>query len=158
MSEVPPMPTWPDPNGSAAEWDQYLRDIETRSQATAKQVNVLRGCCRPAKASHWAAWLRTWMDAGNEASHYYDYSFSRVANSWLVLNEPPKVVPEACGAQAVHVIVPAFVPFAPGDLDGVPLGHCSWYFFGAGETEPVTRGNGWVPMYTDVSDILMGAS
>lgn len=91
---------------------------------------------RPCTVTEYAAWLRAWLEAGNQPTHYYDYPFERQA--WLTAQRDFTTGGE-CGANAVHVVVPVGV-----SCEGGALGHNQLYFM-----EGITQRGGCVPVFND---------
>lgn len=91
---------------------------------------------RPATLDEYLTWLRAWLDAGHQPTHAYDYPWSRQA--WLTASRDFTLGGE-CGANAVHIIVPAGIRHAGGGL-----GHNQLYFIDG----PEQRGH-TVPVFSD---------
>lgn len=91
---------------------------------------------RPCTMNEYAAWLRAWLKAGNQPTHYYDYPFE--GQTWLTAQQDFTTGGE-CGANAVCVVVPAGVSYKGGSL-----GHNQMYFM-----DGVTQRGGWIPVFND---------
>lgn len=91
---------------------------------------------RPCTVTEYAAWLKAWLDAGNQPTHYYDYPFER--QTWLTAQRNFTTGGE-CGANAVHVVVPAGVSY-----EGGALGHNQLYFM-----DGATQCGDFVPVFND---------
>lgn len=91
---------------------------------------------RPATLDEYLTWLRAWLDAGNQPTHAYNYPWSR--QTWLTASRDFTLGGE-CGANAVHIVVPAGIRHAGGGL-----GHNQLYFADG----PEQRG-GVVPVFAD---------
>ncbi|MFM9635952.1 hypothetical protein [Streptomyces turgidiscabies] len=75
---------------------------------------------RPATLDEYLAWLRAWLDTGQQPTHAYDYPWSRW--TWLTATQDFTLGGES-GSNAVHIIVPAGIQHARGGL-----GHNQLYY------------------------------
>jgi hypothetical protein len=91
---------------------------------------------RPATVTEYIAWLRPWLAAGNQPTHYYDYPWARW--TWLTAEKDFTTGGE-CGANAVHIIVRPGVRHAGGGI-----GHNQLYFL-----DGTKQVGGQIPIFTD---------
>ncbi|MFD6334895.1 hypothetical protein ACFWGI_35705 [Streptomyces niveus] len=91
---------------------------------------------REATIGEYVDWLKSWIAAGNEPTHYYDYPFARW--TWLTAVRDFETGGE-CGAQSVNIIVPPGIRHRNGDL-----GHNKLYLLDG----PVLRGTS-VPIFSN---------
>lgn len=134
---------------------QEIAESEQQSaanRATAREVT--QGSLRPARRQDYEAWLRSWVEAGNQPTHPYNYPFEQGNSSnafephgkrWHVAEQDFSTVP-LHGADSVCIIVPEGVQHVEGEL-----GHTSLYFYK--NPDPEQQGphaSGWVPSYNDL--------
>lgn len=75
---------------------------------------------RRATLDEYVAWLRPWLAAGNQPTHYYDRPFGR--QKWLTAERDFTTGGE-CGALSTEIIVPAGIKHLGGGI-----GHNQLYF------------------------------
>lgn len=98
----------------------------------------------PSSPQVYLRWLETWLAAGNNPTHYYDYSASRW--NWLLAQDDFHTGGE-CGANAVQIIVPSGIRWIGG-----ALGHNKLYFMDG----PGQQG-GSVPVFEGPEFLALGA-
>lgn len=97
----------------------------------------------PLPADRYAAWLRSYIDAGGQVTHGYDYAYP--ARKFL-LAERDFTTSGQFGSSSREILVPPGTRYLGGDL-----GHCDLLFEGDGETRPrarCARGAPFVAIYS----------
>lgn len=109
------------PSGKTITGTEMRRWAETEPEDMPTSKDTPRMTAfREATLDEYAAWLRAWLAAGNQPTHYYDRPFGR--ERWLTAERDFTTGGE-CGARSVHIIVPAGVEHVSGGL-----GHNNLYY------------------------------
>lgn len=102
--------------------------------------------CRPATEDDYVQWLAGYCARGGKITNVRAGTWEDGTKSWFVLTSVPDTFPYLCGANAVHVIVPASLRLKPVDIPssfhGV-CGHSDFYFMEGFEFKGIC-----VPYYT----------
>lgn len=118
---------------SERQHQEWMRDFQAKKSQAARD---LFPCLRPASRSDYIKWLRAYVEAGNEPTHYYDHPFDQWDN-FYVAKRDFELIP-LCGASAINIIVPEGVKCLGGSR-----GHINLYFYEG----PAAKGT--VPVFND---------
>lgn len=121
-------------------WETKRQEIEQEYQALrTRSYHELLPCLRKATPEDYLRWLKGFMDQGGIPTHNYNYPMARI-DTFYVATQDFTLLP-LCGTAALHIIVPRAYVCLGGEA-----GHCVLYF----EDGYQTRGNLWIPVYSDL--------
>lgn len=120
-----------------AERDAMLQQSLEGARQSHENYEFVVAQCRPARPWEYPAWLRGWMAAGNNPTHYYDYLSPKmwVAMSHLVTLRP------MYGSAAIYLLIPEGTNY-----EGNP-GHTTLFITKDGSF--TTRQHASVPVWSD---------
>lgn len=117
---------------------QAARIAEAEQQADAFE-RMVRPHLRNASRHGYEQWLRGYLLAGGEVTHFYDYPMNRQSGAWYMATEAFRLLP-LYGANSVRIIVPVGVPTPAGEL-----GHSNLFIMDGYRVV-----GDFVPMFSDI--------